>query len=214
MNAPVLKTGSGGQRHSWVRIPPPPLIEPNSALVGAHFYLENGAYASIGGNGRSLVADAGLHFGKDPYKFPENVPIVAAKGGPGGKPGCGSLPYPAKQFPVRQLVTNTGWGTGLDIRPTPGIGSPFYVNWLPTTRGVPEPPSVRGDGPPAIGPVPYPGAPPYGAPLFGPDGLPLWAAPPPGAPPPPVPGVLNPPPPYGTGTGPNPDPSHEVPAGP
>jgi phospholipid/cholesterol/gamma-HCH transport system substrate-binding protein len=183
-------------------------------LVGAHYYLENGGYASIGGDGRSLVADAGLHFGKDPYKFPENLPIVAAKGGPGGKPGCGSLPYPAKQFPVRQLVTNTGWGTGVDIRPNPGIGSPSYVNWLPTTRGVPEPPSVRGDGPPAIGPVPYPGAPPYGAPLFGPDGLPLWAGPPPGAPPPPVPGVLNPPPPYGTGPGPNPGPSPEAPSGP
>lgn len=183
-------------------------------LVGAHFFLEHGAYDSIGGNGRSMVADAGLHFGKDPYKFPENVPIVAAKGGPGGKPGCGSLPYPAKQFPVRQLVTNTGWGTGIDIRPNPGVGSPFYVNWLPTTRGVPEPPSVRGDGPPARGPVPYPGAPPYGAPLFGPDGLPLWAAPPPGAPPPPVPGVLNPPPPYGTGTGPNPGPPQEAPPGP
>jgi hypothetical protein len=28
-NAAVLKTGSGRQGHSWVRIPPPPLIQPN-----------------------------------------------------------------------------------------------------------------------------------------------------------------------------------------
>jgi phospholipid/cholesterol/gamma-HCH transport system substrate-binding protein len=114
---------------------------------------------------------------------------------------------------VRYLVTNTGWGTGMDIRPNPGIGKPFYVDWLPATRAVPEPPSVRGTGPTAIGPVPYPGAPPYGAPLFGPDGTPLWAPPPPGAPPPPVPGVLDPPPPYGTGSGPTPEPRPETPTG-
>jgi phospholipid/cholesterol/gamma-HCH transport system substrate-binding protein len=170
-------------------------------LVGAKHFMDTGAYA-YGGNGRSEIADVGLLFGNDPYKFPQNLPIVAAKGGPDGKPGCGSLPDASKQFPVRQLITNTGFGTGLDHRPNPGIGNPAWVNWLPTTRAVPEPPSVRGYGAPAIGPVPYPGAPPYGAPLFGPDGAPLWAAPPPGAPPPPVPGVPNPPPPYGTGTGP------------
>lgn len=179
-------------------------------LVGTKFFLDNGGYRAFGGNGRTEIADAALHFGKDPYKFPEHLPIVAAKGGPDGKPGCGSLPYTHLNFPVRQLVTNTGWGTGVDIRPNPGIGSPYWVNWLPATRAVPEPPSVRGDGPPAIGPVPYPGAPPYGAPLFGPDGAPLWAGPPHGAPPPPVPGVPNPPPPYGTGPGPNPGPPQPV----
>lgn len=182
-------------------------------LVGAKHFLDTGAYA-YGGNGRSEIADAGLLFGNDPYKFPQNLPIVAAKGGPDGKPSCGSLPDASKQFPVRQLVTNTGWGTGLDHRPNPGIGDPAWVNWLPTTRAVPEPPSVRGYGAPAIGPVPYPGAPPYGAPLFGPDGAPLWAPPPPGAPPPPVPGVANPPPPYGTGTGPPSQPVGQAPPAP
>jgi phospholipid/cholesterol/gamma-HCH transport system substrate-binding protein len=176
-------------------------------LVGSKLHLDNGGYAGYGGNGKSEVADAGLLFGQDPYKYPENLPIVGAKGGPGGKPSCGSLPDVAKQYPVRQLITNTGWGTGLDLRPNPGIGKPWYVNFFPSTRAVPEAPSVRGMGPPAKGPTPYPGAPPYGAPLYGPDGLPLWAGPPPGAPPPPVPGVLNPPPPYGTGTGPAPAPA-------
>jgi phospholipid/cholesterol/gamma-HCH transport system substrate-binding protein len=75
---------------------------------------------------------------------------------------------------VRQLITNTGWGTGLDIRPNPGIGHPWWADYLPATRAVPEPPSIRGLGPPSIGPVPYPGAPPYGAPLYGPDGAPLY----------------------------------------
>jgi phospholipid/cholesterol/gamma-HCH transport system substrate-binding protein len=180
-------------------------------LVGAQDLLNYGGYAAFGGNGKSEIADVALMLGQDPYKYPDNLPIVAAKGGPGGKPGCGSLPDVAKQFPVRYLVTNTGWGTGMDIRPNPGIGKPFYFDWLPATRAVPEPPSVRGTGPTAIGPVPYAGAPPYGAPLFGPDGTPLWAPPPPGAPPPPVPGVLDPPPPYGTGSGPTPEPRPETP---
>ena len=79
---------------------------------------------------------------------------------------------------MRQLITNTGWGTGLDIRPNPGIAHPWWVNFFPVTRAVPEPPSIRGAGPPAIGPVPYPGAPPYGAPLYGPDGTPLYPPPP------------------------------------
>jgi len=171
-------------------------------LVGSKLHLDKGGYAAYGGNGKSEIADAGLLFGEDPYKYPQHLPIVAAKGGPGGKPSCGSLPDAAKQYPVRQLVTNTGWGTGLDLRPNPGIGNPWWVNFFPATRGVPESPTLRGLDGPAIGPVPYPGAPPYGAPLYGPDGAPLWAGPPPGAPPPPVPGVLNPPPPYGTGTGP------------
>jgi phospholipid/cholesterol/gamma-HCH transport system substrate-binding protein len=152
-------------------------------LVGAKWWLDNGGYAAVGGNGYSDVADAALLFGKNPYVYPDNLPIVAAKGGPGGKPGCGSLPDASKNFPVRQLITNTGWGTGLDIRPNPGIGSPCWVDYFPTTRAVPEPPSIRKCLPgPAIGPVPYPGAPPYGAPLYGTDGQPLWPGVPPAPP--------------------------------
>lgn len=162
-------------------------------LVGAKWFLDNGGYEQFGGNGRSWVMDSAVLFGDDPYRYPENLPVIAAKGGPGGKPSCGSLPDATKNFPVRQLVTNTGWGTGTDIRPNPGIGHPWWVNFFPVTRAVPEPPSVHGEGPPAIGPVPYPGAPPYGAPLYGPDGQPLY----PGVPPAPAPGPAesSPPPP-------------------
>ncbi|MUL74523.1 MCE family protein [Mycolicibacterium sp. CBMA 226] len=135
---------------------------------------------NLGGNGSSIVQDAGLEFGDDAYKFPDNLPVVAAKGGPGGKPGCGSLPDVSKNFPVRYLVTDTGFGTGLDLRPNPGIGFPGFVNYFPVTKAVPEPPKVRYEGGPAPGPLPaYPGAPPYGAPLYGPGGVPLW----PGVPP-------------------------------
>jgi phospholipid/cholesterol/gamma-HCH transport system substrate-binding protein len=156
-------------------------------LLGAKHLLDHGGYEAPGGNGRSIILDAGLALGDDPYSFPRHLPIIGAKGGPGGKPGCGSLPDVKENWPVRQLVTNTGFGTGVDWRPNPGIGFPGYVNYLPTTRAVPEPPSIRNlFGGPAIGPVPYPGAPAYGAPLYAPDGTPLWPglppAPPPGAP--------------------------------
>ena len=156
-------------------------------LVGAKTALDSGYLAATGGaNGKSLILDSAILLGADAYRYPENLPIVGAKGGPGGKPGCGSLPDVAANWPVRQLITNTGWGTGLDIRPNPGIAFPGYANFFPVTRAVPEPPSIRYPGGPAPGPIAYPGAPPYGAPLYAPDGTPLYpglpSAPPPGAP--------------------------------
>ncbi|UXA16545.1 MCE family protein [Mycobacterium sp. SMC-4] len=164
-------------------------------LVGGHWFLENGGYDVTGGiNGRSVTTDVALLLGDDQYRYPQNLPIVGAKGGPGGQPGCGSLPIVDDNFPQRQLITNTGWGTGLDIRPNPGIGFPGYANYLPATRAVPEPPSIRNLGPPAPGPVPYPGAPAYGAQLYAPDGTPLWPGLPP-APPPGQPREPGPPPP-------------------
>jgi phospholipid/cholesterol/gamma-HCH transport system substrate-binding protein len=169
-------------------------------LVGAKTLLDTGYLGIAGGdNGKSLVVDAALLFGDDQYSYPENLPIVAAKGGPGGKPGCGSLPDVAKNFPVRDLVTNTGWGTGIDIRPNPGIGRPFYTDLFPVTRGIPQPPTLRGqDRGPAPGPIPYPGAPPYGAPMYASDGTPLY----PGEPPAPPPGAARDPGPPAAGSEP------------
>jgi phospholipid/cholesterol/gamma-HCH transport system substrate-binding protein len=153
-------------------------------LQGATWFLNNDGYSVWGGaDGRSIHLDVALLGGNDPYQYPDNLPIVAAKGGPGGKPGCGSLPDPTKNFPVRELVTNTGWGTGVDIRPNWGIGHPCWVDFFPVTRAVPERPSIRQCIPgPAVGPVPYPGAPAYGAPLYGPGGVPLWPGVPPAGP--------------------------------
>jgi phospholipid/cholesterol/gamma-HCH transport system substrate-binding protein len=163
-------------------------------LMGSKWYLDHGGRQAIGGNGKSVIVDATLLLGADPYRYPDNLPIVAAKGGPGGQPGCGSLPDATKNFPVRQLVTNTGWGTGVDIRPNPGIGFPGYADYLPATRAIPEPPSIRHFGPPAPGPFSYPGGPAYGAPQFGPDGAPLYPPPPGVPPPPPAPAAESPPP--------------------
>jgi len=164
-------------------------------LVGAQTALDSGLRDAFGGaDGKSVIMDSALLLGADPYRYPQNLPVNAAKGGPGGKPGCGSLPDVAKNWPVRQLIANTGFGTGLDWRPNPGIGFPGYANYLPVTRAVPEPPSIRYPGGPAPGPIPYPGAPPYGAPQYGPDGTPLY----PGVPPAPAPAPPGPPPPDGT----------------
>lgn len=164
-------------------------------LVGAKWFLDNGGYEVTGGNGSTAILDSGILLGNDPYRYPDNLPIVGAKGGPGGKPSCGSLPDATKKYPVRYLVTNTGWGTGMDLRPNPGIGFPGWANYLPVTRAVPEPPSIRNlFGGPAPGPIPYPGAPAYGADLYADDGTPLWPGLPP-APPPGAPREPGPPPP-------------------
>ena len=149
---------------------------------GAQWYLEHGGRDAMGGNGKSLMIDGGLLFGDDPYRYPANLPIVQAKGGPGGKPSCGSLPDASASFPVKYLVTDTGFGTGLDIRPNPGIGFPGFNNYFPYTKGTPQPPWIRFPGPPAPGPWPgYPGQPPYGAPDY------AGAGTPPAPPPPPAP---------------------------
>lgn len=140
-------------------------------LVGTKHFLDTiGYFSTGGGNGYSLITDSAVLLGEDPYHYPDNLPIVAAKGGPGGKPGCGSLPDAAKNYPVRYLVTNTGWGTGVDIRPNPGLGHPCYTQYFQVTRAVPQPPSVRCQGPPSPGLV-----------------VPTAGPPPPGPPPPPTP---------------------------
>jgi len=151
---------------------------------GAQWFLDNGGRDALGGNGKSVIMDAALLLGDDPYRFPQNLPVVNAKGGPGGRPGCGSLPDPSKNFPVKYLVTDTGFGTGLDVRPNSGIGFPGFNNYFPVTKAIPEEPRIRYPGPPAPGPWPaYPGAPPYGAAEYAPDGTRLYP-PPPGPPPP------------------------------
>jgi len=154
-------------------------------LRGTTWFLNNGGYDVWGGaDGKSTQLDIGLLLGNDPYQYPDNLPIVAARGGPGGKPGCGSLPDATKNFPVRQLIADTGWGTGLDVRPNPGIGHPCWADFFPVTRAAPQPPSIRRCLPgPAPGPDMGPGMPPYGAAWYGPGGLPLW----PGVPPAPDP---------------------------
>ncbi len=116
-------------------------------LVGAKWWLDNGGVRRDRRQRQEHHPGCRPESGRRPVPVSRTTcPIVAAKGGPGGKPGCGSLPRADQNFPVRQLVTNTGWGTGMDIRPNPGIGHPFWANYFPVTRAVPEPPSIRTRG--------------------------------------------------------------------
>ena len=154
-------------------------------LVGAKCVLDNGRLRSTRrqrSNARARRRRCLL--GDDPYHYPDNLPIVGAKGGPGGKPGCGSLPDVAKNFPVRQLVTNTGFGTGHRHPAEPRHRLPVLGQLPPGHPGgagaAEHPQPVRRA---CAGPIPYPGAPPYGATSYGPDGTPLWPGLPPAPPP-------------------------------
>lgn len=118
---------------------------------GAQWYVDHGGRDALGGNGYSVILDAALLFGDDPYRYPRHLPKTNATGGPGGKPSCGSLPDPSANFPVRALVTDTGWGAAPDeIRTSPWVGNPWWANWFPTTKNPPEPPRYfwRGGQPP------------------------------------------------------------------
>lgn len=147
------------------------ILDPTTALLmkysptytclfqGALWFLENGGRDALGGNGKSVIMDAAMLAGDDAYRFPQNLPKTNATGGPGGKPSCGSLPDVSQNFPVKALVTDTGWGVlPNEIRTNPGIGFPGWANYFPVTRAVPEPPSIRYPGGPAPGPGPF-GAP-------------------------------------------------------
>ncbi len=50
----------------------------------------------------------------------------------GGRPGCGCVPDATHNFPVRQRSQHR-MGTGLDIRPNPGIGHPCWASYFPVT---------------------------------------------------------------------------------
>jgi phospholipid/cholesterol/gamma-HCH transport system substrate-binding protein len=59
------------------------------------------------GNGYSLRAHTQLVGGTNPYVFPDNLPRVNARGGPGGAPGCWQK-ITRDLWPAPGLVTDTG----------------------------------------------------------------------------------------------------------
>ena len=170
------------------------ILDPTTALLmkysptytclfrGAQWFLENGGRDAIGGNGKSVINDAALLAGDDPYRYPDNLPIVNATGGPGGKPSCGSLPDVGGQLPGEV----SGHRHRVRHRPRYPAESrhrlPRVRQLLPGDQGNPQ--ERRRSGIPVARrrdrcrPTPerLPGAPEYG-----PDGAPLYP-PPPGAP--------------------------------
>ncbi|WP_319446869.1 MULTISPECIES: MCE family protein [unclassified Mycobacterium] len=70
--------------------------------------VEPAVAASEGtGNGYSLKAHTQLVGGTNPYVYPDNLPRVNARGGPGGAPGCWQK-VTRDLWPAPALVTDTG----------------------------------------------------------------------------------------------------------
>ncbi|MGK2865607.1 MAG: MCE family protein [Mycobacterium sp.] len=63
--------------------------------------------AALGGNGYSLLTRSSVLGAGNPYVFPDNLPRVNAKGGPGGRPGCWQ-PITRDLWPMPYLVMDTG----------------------------------------------------------------------------------------------------------
>lgn len=79
------------------------------------------------GNRYSLRAHAALLGGTNPYLFPDNLPRVNARGGPGGAPGCWQT-ITRDLWPAPGLVLDTGAG----IAPYNHfeIGSPWAIEYV------------------------------------------------------------------------------------
>jgi phospholipid/cholesterol/gamma-HCH transport system substrate-binding protein len=85
--------------------------------------------ASLGSNGYSLGANsAGAIAGAPaPYIWPENLPRVNARGGPGGKPGCWQK-ITRQLWPAPLLVMDTG--NSLAPYNHFDIGSPYLLDYV------------------------------------------------------------------------------------
>ncbi|AWK76522.1 hypothetical protein CBI38_34665 (plasmid) [Rhodococcus oxybenzonivorans] len=95
----------------------------NASVLGGK--VMNNAVAETG---YSLTVDAALLLGDNVYEYPKNLPKVAAKGGPGGKPGC----YPTitkDLYPTPYLVADTGASIAdsTSIKPN---HNPDLLQWL------------------------------------------------------------------------------------
>jgi phospholipid/cholesterol/gamma-HCH transport system substrate-binding protein len=70
-------------------------------------YATSTAKESAGGNGYSIDFHIGLTGAPNPYVYPDNLPRVNAKGGPGGAPGCWQ-PVTHDFWPAPFLVADYG----------------------------------------------------------------------------------------------------------
>ena len=85
------------------------------------------ANSSFGGNGYSLDTNAELLGAPNAYVYPENLPRVKARGGPGGAPGCWQ-PVTKEFWPAPTLVVDTG----ASIAPYNHfeLGQPFLMEYV------------------------------------------------------------------------------------
>ena len=70
--------------------------------------IEKKVAKTLGGNGYSLATSSGAFAGAgNPYIYPDNLPRVNARGGPGGRPGCWQK-ISRELWPAPYLVMDTG----------------------------------------------------------------------------------------------------------
>ena len=65
------------------------------------------ALSAFGGNGYSLSTHSSLIGAPNPYVYPDNLPRINARGGPGGSPGCWQR-VDRNFWPAPTLVADTG----------------------------------------------------------------------------------------------------------
>ncbi|MCV7280573.1 MCE family protein [Mycolicibacterium flavescens] len=83
---------------------------------------------TLGGNGYSLTGGGGfIAGGGNPYIYPDNLPRVNARGGPGGRPGCWQ-DISRDLFPAPYLVMDTG----ASIAPYNHLelGQPMFIDYV------------------------------------------------------------------------------------
>ncbi len=85
------------------------------------------ALSSFGGNGYSLDTNAEVLGAPNAYVFPENLPRVNARGGPGGAPGCWQ-PITRDFWPAPTLVADTG--ASLAPYNHFELGQPFLMEYV------------------------------------------------------------------------------------
>ena len=78
-----------------------------NCMLRKYAELLPGALDGFGGNGYSLADHAELIGAPNPYVYPDNLPRVNARGGPGGAPGCWQK-VTRDFWPAPTLIADTG----------------------------------------------------------------------------------------------------------
>ena len=109
-------TCSSAAGRTWCAVPPTWCPPPNCSTPTARSCSAPCATTprpaargrrSLGGNGYSLHTTTTLLGAENPYVYPDNLPRVNARGGPGGAPGCWQ-PINRDLWPAPYLVMDTG----------------------------------------------------------------------------------------------------------
>jgi phospholipid/cholesterol/gamma-HCH transport system substrate-binding protein len=86
-----------------------------------------GVANAVGGNGYSLAAAGSIIGAPNPYVYPDNLPRVNARGGPGGQPGCWQT-ITRNLWPAPYLVMDTG--ASLAPYNHFGLGQPMFTEYV------------------------------------------------------------------------------------